>query len=940
MAIVRINGANKGICDYLRYGKKQGRNLSRNELDLRVALDGNLELTEQIIDSIKDADQDRYLHITISFRESEIPIETLEDITRDYKELLMHAYRPEEYNFYAEAHLPKIKHLVDLRSGSKVERKPHIHIVIPKRNLLTDTVLEPTGFVEKNKKYLDAIQEHINEKYKLESPKEFRREVGINEREIVLERVNPKEFRGSNKELKISIANSMIEKDIRSKEELGEYLRERFYEVIVRNSGTSREYFAVKNSGDKKYTNLNGAIFDGLFIEFRLNTMHSGKYLMFPNEIDKLVGEWKTRVSKEIKYIWPASSKLREKYKTASPAGKQELIKYREERFYEDFRSRTNRRQAAIKQRATHSQGRHITSTTFGVSEMHICDMVPNIAGYEYRDEGAGADTRSKTEQSEHLLREVPTINMANWEHEEHQHHGLRRSTRDNERGGTILEVSAANYEGNERNDQRQSGNQDKINNTDNTTSSVVGSIQDAATNAYEQRRDEEKKEFKEIKLKLSGDMLLKSLEATHGLDITCYSTFKAKDGSCRISDGEQNLNVSDFLTKKMHFTWNETKDYLRDCFDARENNFNFEDPKKYFGDRQVLREYFNEIRQERGAVREECKLARQESWNQYKEDRAKIFESKLSYKEKQAELSIVIFRRLQREERIREFQSSKREILTTKEQLSHWEIFDLLKKSHGIEVKEEPKIATIAEVEATQNTKDAITQEAVTQSKTPTTTQETPKEELSKQEASIPVTRKPVIEQIRLSEECSISGAADEHQDMAYFNKKRAQEHEFIKKERSRLTLNDLLLCKNERGFTEYATAKGNLIFTDRLSRIEFSMMGDKEKMILGLELACAKFNNRLQIKGLEIFKDKVLEVAAERNMNIVFVPRSLQERFEALKRGEAPTQNYITGDETQQQKQTTMSQDVSRPLSQNSNSKPQEKEQTKQIPLIDFDR
>jgi len=115
--------------------------------------------------------------------------------------------------------------------------------------------------------------------------------------------------------------------------------------------------------------------------------------------------------------------------------------------------------------------------------------------------------------------------------------------------------------------------------------------------------------------------------------------------------------------------------------------------------------------------------------------------------------------------------------------------------------------------------------------------------------------------------------------------------------------------------------------------------MIGDKEKIALGLELACAKFNNRLQIKGLDIFKEKVLEVAAEKNMNIVFVPRTLQERFEALKRGETPTQNYITGD-NMQQKQTAMSQDVSRPLSQNSNTKPQRKEPTKQNPLMDFDR
>ena len=239
---------------------------------------------------------------------------------------------------------------------------------------------------------------------------------------------------------------------------------------------------------------------------------------------------------------------------------------------------------------------------------------------------------------------------------------------------------------------------------------------------------------------------------------------------------------------------------------------------------------------------------------------------------------------------------------------------------------KEEPKIATITELEARQKVEATTMQEVVTQNKMPANTEETPKEEISKQEPSIQVTKKPVIEQIRLSEECSISGGIEEHQDMAYFNKKRAQELEFIKSERPRLTLNDLLPEKNPQGFTEYKTEIGDLVFTDKLSRIEFSMIGDKEKIALGLELACSKFGGRLQIKGLSIFKDKVLEVAAERNMDIVFVPRSLQERFEALKRGEEPTQNYITGDDTQQQKQIA--------------TKTQEKEHTKQSQEMAFDR
>jgi len=87
-----------------------------------------------------------------------------------------------------------------------------------------------------------------------------------------------------------------------------------------------------------------------------------------------------------------------------------------------------------------------------------------------------------------------------------------------------------------------------------------------------------------------------------------------------------------------------------------------------------------------------------------------------------------------------------------------------ITQKSHGIEIKEKPQVNS-RELAPT-------TQELATQNKTSANTQETAREESSE-----PVTRKPVIQQIRLSEECSISGSVEEHQDMAYFDKKREQE-------------------------------------------------------------------------------------------------------------------------------------------------------------------
>lgn len=65
--IVEIGGGNSGIAEYLEKGLKQGRIFSRDELDQRVVLEGDLELTNKIINSIEDNGQERYLHITLSF---------------------------------------------------------------------------------------------------------------------------------------------------------------------------------------------------------------------------------------------------------------------------------------------------------------------------------------------------------------------------------------------------------------------------------------------------------------------------------------------------------------------------------------------------------------------------------------------------------------------------------------------------------------------------------------------------------------------------------------------------------------------------------------------------------------------------------------------------------------------------------------------------------
>ena len=116
--LIRVSGASSGIAEYLVNGQKQGREMPRDALDERVILDGDLELTDAIIQGM-GKEGERYLHITISFKEDSVDPDVLRNIASDFKQFAMVAYEADEFNFYAEAHLPKIK---SIRTSAWVRR--------------------------------------------------------------------------------------------------------------------------------------------------------------------------------------------------------------------------------------------------------------------------------------------------------------------------------------------------------------------------------------------------------------------------------------------------------------------------------------------------------------------------------------------------------------------------------------------------------------------------------------------------------------------------------------------------------------------------------------------------------------------------------------------------------------------------------------------------
>ena len=329
--LIRVSGYNSGVKEYLEEGVKNGRDYSRDELDERVILYGDLDVTDKVYKSIPDRGQNRYTTFTLSFREDEVSTETLQAITNEFREFVMYAYEQEEYNFYAEAHLPKIKELYDKRTGEKIERKPHIHIVVPKINLLSGNVSDVIGDHNSTERYLEAFQEYINQKYKLASPREHVRVNPYNSADV-LSRYKGDDFRGKNREFKEGLVREIIDSDIRSRSDFYHAVS-KYGETRIRNQGKDNEYIAVKIPGDDKFTNLKETIFnDSFLIDRKLKKPPLAKHV-----ISERLHEWPMR-SKEIKYIAKASKSLRNSYYQHSDiTEKVKALADQQFKFYEKF---------------------------------------------------------------------------------------------------------------------------------------------------------------------------------------------------------------------------------------------------------------------------------------------------------------------------------------------------------------------------------------------------------------------------------------------------------------------------------------------------------------------------------------------------------------------------------------------------------------------------
>lgn len=351
--LIRVRGGNAGVFAYLREGKKSGRNYSRDELDERVVLSGDMGLADSVVNAMGGRGE-KYLHITLAFKEDQLSQETLQSITDEFQKFCMSAFRPDEFSFYAEAHLPRIKSYTNRKTGQNVVRKPHVHIVIPELNLLSHKSLNPLGKVDQQTKFLEAFQEHINQKYGLASPKDNRR-VTFTDESTLLSRQKGDNFEGIGSELKRQLLDAMLERGIEDFAAF-ERLAVEFGAVRIRNEGKPSAYLNVRPKGATKGVNLKDFVFTPAFIsmptedkkrfqaaEAKRRAADAAKYVEAnsprpsPEEITQRLSEWHEIRARELKYLNSGSVKRYAAYKAADPDGKKAVLDEREAAFYQKY---------------------------------------------------------------------------------------------------------------------------------------------------------------------------------------------------------------------------------------------------------------------------------------------------------------------------------------------------------------------------------------------------------------------------------------------------------------------------------------------------------------------------------------------------------------------------------------------------------------------------
>ncbi len=145
--IIKVSSGGGNLANYLLYGNKNSRDTSKITI-----LDGTAQLTDKISKSMDC--KDKHFHFIISANGQRTDAD-MQAIYEDFKQELLYSYSQEEVNMLAVLH--------------QDTNNSHIHIQIPKRNLLTGTKLD-MYFHKRDLNRFSTLTEYLNLKHEEKPP--------------------------------------------------------------------------------------------------------------------------------------------------------------------------------------------------------------------------------------------------------------------------------------------------------------------------------------------------------------------------------------------------------------------------------------------------------------------------------------------------------------------------------------------------------------------------------------------------------------------------------------------------------------------------------------------------------------------------------------------------------------------------------------------------
>jgi len=228
--IITVNSGSRNLANYLLYGN----NNSRDQEKITI-LEGNAKLTDRLSKSISANDKHFHFIISANGKRSDADMHA---IFKDFKKELLHSYAKDEVNLFAVLH--------------QDTNNSHIHIQIPKKNLLTDTKLD-LYYHKRDIRRFETIRDYLNLKYNEPLPS-----IPNKSNPAKNWRYNPQSI--STKKEKLAFENMLLDTlyDNRSKfhsyEELIRYIKEDL-KINVKKVGydyKKDDFYITINHGENK----------------------------------------------------------------------------------------------------------------------------------------------------------------------------------------------------------------------------------------------------------------------------------------------------------------------------------------------------------------------------------------------------------------------------------------------------------------------------------------------------------------------------------------------------------------------------------------------------------------------------------------------------------------------------------------------------------------